>query len=75
MIEERYFASLPRSQESHYNREGDLKLIPRVSSAHGGAGAFVKAVIRDDDRFGQAASQFYPAQTEGLDWVLRGTSG
>jgi len=26
----------------------------------------VKAVIRDDDRFGQAASQFYPAQTKDL---------
>jgi hypothetical protein len=75
MIEERYFASLPWSEESHYNKEGDLKSILRWSSAHCLADAFTKAAITVDNRPGQAESQFYPAQTEGLDWVLGGTSG
>jgi hypothetical protein len=54
MAEERYFASLPWSEESHYNKEGDLKSILRWSSAHCLADAFVKAAIIVDHRSGNA---------------------
>jgi hypothetical protein len=65
------FESLTRSQASHYNKEGDLKFILRLSSAHQLADDFARTAIPDAVRPGQPESNSYPAQTEGLGRVSR----